>query len=335
MIHYLVTRDHAYTTRNFLADWAPDLAPRFIPTAYETLALRRQIPTGVYIFSDLERFSPAFEQLAVLVWEALERHGGCVLLNHPKRVTSRVELLRRLHSLGKNDFAVYPADDDLTAVRFPVFLRRLEPALVHAGPQSTLLHSQAELSAELNRLRAAGIRPSNVLIVEFCDTRCDDGRFRKYSAFRVKNRIVPRHVLHSMQWVQKYPDIVDAAAIQEESDFLDSNPHAAGLLEIFDLAGIDFGRIDYAMREGRIITWEINTNPNVIARKVEVPALRQPMQAKFISLFRTALLDISQIPPSGRVRIDVPKPLKAALKVRWPDRVRRSSPTAGCTCGIS
>jgi len=33
------------------------------------------------------------------------------------------------------------------------------------------------------------------------------------------------------------------------------------LRRIFDIAGIDYGRIDYSLRDGAVETWEINTNP--------------------------------------------------------------------------
>ena len=42
---------------------------------------------------------------------------------------------------------------------------------------------------------------------------------------------------------------------------MESNPHEAEVRRIFDLARIEYGRIDYAFRDGRMQVWEINTNP--------------------------------------------------------------------------
>ena len=35
------------------------------------------------------------------------------------------------------------------------------------------------------------------------------------------------------------------------------------LREIFDLAQIEYGRIDYGMLDGKVQCWEINTNPGL------------------------------------------------------------------------
>jgi hypothetical protein len=66
----------------------------------------------------------------------------------------------------------------------------------------------------------------------------------------------------SDSWIVKYglknlpPELVE-----EEQAYVTDNPHAEQLLKIFDLAQIDFGRIDYCVANGRIEVFEINTNP--------------------------------------------------------------------------
>ena len=50
-------------------------------------------------------------------------------------------------------------------------------------------------------------------------------------------------------------------SIHEELDYVTNNPHAAWLEEVFTVAGIEFGRIDYGVYHGRPQVWEINTNP--------------------------------------------------------------------------
>ena len=45
---------------------------------------------------------------------------------------------------------------------------------------------------------------------------------------------------------------------------MQTNPHEAELRAIFKLARIDYGRIDYGIKDGQIQVWEINTNPMLL-----------------------------------------------------------------------
>jgi hypothetical protein len=56
------------------------------------------------------------------------------------------------------------------------------------------------------------------------------------------------------------------------------------------MAGTQYGRIDYALKDGRIETWEINLNPTVArypSLSPELEALRRPT----VELFRDRFLD--------------------------------------------
>jgi hypothetical protein len=44
-------------------------------------------------------------------------------------------------------------------------------------------------------------------------------------------------------------------------NYIQRNPHEAELRTIFDRARIEFGRIDYTFVDGRLVVYEINTNP--------------------------------------------------------------------------
>ena len=50
---------------------------------------------------------------------------------------------------------------------------------------------------------------------------------------------------------------------REEHDYVLSNPHEADCASSSRLRSVDYGRIDYAMKDGRIQTWEINLNPTI------------------------------------------------------------------------
>jgi hypothetical protein len=50
-----------------------------------------------------------------------------------------------------------------------------------------------------------------------------------------------------------------------------TRPHDAGVRRIFEKANIEYGRIDYGVcRDGRIVVWEINTNPMVLMMPCDI-----------------------------------------------------------------
>src|SRR5262249_37550000 len=50
---------------------------------------------------------------------------------------------------------------------------------------------------------------------------------------------------------------------REQQEYLEANPHRSWLAGLFQLAGIDYGRIDYSLLAGKPQIWEINTHPTV------------------------------------------------------------------------
>jgi hypothetical protein len=105
VILYVGTAPHSYTVRTYLDEWAPEMASHFDFLTYEELPGRAELPTGVYIFSDLERLSPGQTEAAVQAYEQLSDAGDRVkLLNHPGRSARRYELLRKLYEVGLNRF---------------------------------------------------------------------------------------------------------------------------------------------------------------------------------------------------------------------------------------
>jgi hypothetical protein len=291
MIFYLVTREHPYTIDDYLAFWGKSLRPNIQTLYYDQLSLQKSLQPGIYIFSDLERLNPAFMELARNAWDALNAAGNCVTLNNPHAVLRREPLLRLLHQTGQNPFAVFAINDDLSPVRFPVFIRQHND---HDGSLTTLLHSHQELEAALSKARGKEIPDEDLLIVEYCNTANEQGIFRKYGAFCLAGRIIPRHILLGREWLLKYPELVDANSVAEERDFMLQNPHTAQLQEIFDLAHIDYGRIDYSLLHGRLITWEINTNPTISVAPENLAPLREPLQPLFMDPFANALQSLQK-----------------------------------------
>jgi hypothetical protein len=287
MIHVLTTARHTYPVGDYLKSWASPAHPQIKSLTYENLPTI--LPRSTYVFADLERLSPEQRALAAEARAQLATAGeGIRLLNDPARSLGRVALLEQLHAAGVNRFRVYRATHALDGVRFPVFVRRADE---HEGSFSGLLRDPKEVDQAIVRLLLAGIAVENVLIAEFCDTSTD-GLFRKYSAFRVGDLIVPRHLIFSKKWVQKVPDLLDAAALEEERRYLEANPHAAELRAVFDLAQIEYGRIDYGVYGGRVQVWEINTNPLVMMPRDRYARQHLPAQELFAAKIRAAFESI-------------------------------------------
>jgi len=294
MIYYLARAEHNYPVGDYLKSWAGPSHPVIKILAYESLPTI--LSRGTYVFSDLERLTSAQSELMAEVRDQLANAGeGVRLLNHPTRSLGRFALLRELHEAGPNRFRAYRASEALDAVRFPVFLRR---AGEHDGNVTGLLRDHREIEQAILRALLSGIELDDVLIVEFCDTSGGNKRFRKYSAFRVGDRIIPRHLIFSEKWMLKLPDILDPAAIAEERAYLESNPHERELRDVFDRAHIDYGRIDYGMLEDRLQVWEINTNPIVMLPRDRYQRQHLPAQEFFAERIRSAFQAIDSSGPT-------------------------------------
>jgi hypothetical protein len=260
VIYFLTTPESADTIRVYLKVAGGRLAGRLVPMVYDELFAAPVLPTGAYCFADLELLSDLERQRAAQRWQELAARG-CRLLNHPTHSLLRYELLRELRRRGVNTFDVYRLADGESPKRFPVFLRTAND---HKGSISPLLGSPEELDAATAALRARDERLDDKLVVEFCNTADADGLYRKYGAFIVGDRILPRHVFFSRHWVVKDWSVLDETLLREERAYLATNPHERQLREIFAAARIEYGRIDYSLRDGELQVWEINTNPIII-----------------------------------------------------------------------
>lgn len=322
MIFFLVTRGHAYTIQTHLQTWGRPLRQRIHPIYYDQLAHYRRLEGGTWIFTDLERLNAAELEVADLAWSALARLGPAVrLLNRPSQVLNRAALLQMLHARGLNPFNAAPAEADVSHLRFPVFLRRCDE---HDGSLSPLLHTPQQVQETLAALERGGLSRGQLLAVEHCDT-ADAGVYRKYAAFVVGGRIIPRHLLLSRQWVVKFADLVDPAAVAEESDYLNNNPHQGQLAQIASLAHVDFGRFDYAVRDGRVIIWEINTNPMLSVEPMKLAPARLPGLARCMAQLQQALEAIDLPTQPAAVAFNPPAALRRRLGQTTMGRLKRAT----------
>ncbi len=222
------------------------------------------------------------------MWRTLaESDPGRRLLNHPTRSMRRYELLRNLYERGINTFNAYRVTEGRWPERYPVFLR-LESD--HGGPITPLLRSRHELVDAICAFERTDDRREELLVVEFCDTVDARGIYRKHGAFIVGDRIVPKSLQFSRCWVQKSPDLKDPELLREEAQYVEHNPHEDTLREIFALARIQYGRMDYAILDGRVQVWEINTNPTIVgggAGPDPRAAVRRLVLTRMVAAFET------------------------------------------------
>jgi hypothetical protein len=258
-ITFLTTRGNRRPIRAYLRTAGAPLRGLIRPLDYDRFLSTREHPPGTYVFADLELLSDAERARAAEAWEALAARGAR-LLNHPARSLRRYDLLRLLEARGINRFAVHRAEEGPAPARFPVFLREESG---HGGSDSPLLETQEALSAALLARRRERGSLAGTLVVEHLDTADARGVYRKYGAFIVGERILARHLFFSDRWQVKDWHLLDEGRLEEERRFVEENLHAGALRPIFALAGIEYGRIDYALLDGAVQVWEINTNPMI------------------------------------------------------------------------
>ena len=261
MLYFVSTRSHRSVMDVFLAGYGRSLLGRMHPVSYEELFARRRVAPGSYIFADLERLSASDLGRAGAIWTALEASGRCPhLLNDPRRVMRRYELLRTLHDEGVNDFDVIRLTEHRSPARWPVFVRGEND---HDGALTPLLDTQAELDTAVQALLRAGHARDALLVTEYAAAADASGIFQKYAAFYVRGQVIPAHILWSPRWCLKFDDIVNDDTLAEELRYQHENPRAEAVRSVFQRARIDYGRIDYGLLGGRIQVFEINTHPTV------------------------------------------------------------------------
>ncbi|HET6362228.1 MAG TPA: hypothetical protein VFH11_09225 [Gemmatimonadota bacterium] len=274
MIHFVVTAAQDHSIRDYLARRGEILAGRLDVLHYENLPDCPRFERGTYILSALEYLSPPMLSLVTAIHSRLARTEGFHFLNDPARTLRRFGLLRELERRGFNPFRAVRAGDDLAGLSYPVFLRAERS---HDGAVSPLLRSAREVETAIGRALLAGRRIEDLLVVEFCDTADVRGYYRKYGAFIVGDSIIPRRLDYGRAWMLKRQQSEFSAAMGlEELEYVRDNPHEAALREIADLAAVGYGCIDYGIKDGRIVVWEINLAPTMGPARGDVRIPKTP-----------------------------------------------------------
>ena len=268
MIYFLTVRRASDTIDLYLENVAPEMRSLIVPLHYERW-LKRQghreqghrgkgHPPGVYLLADIERLSPKQMARTAAIGDQLSETGQHRFINHPLKTLRRYDLLRLMHARGTNQFQAFRPKEIDESLRYPVFVRGEND---HKGAQSQLLSHRGELDQAIRRLTWQWKGWRDKVVTEFCDTADENGVYRKYAAFKIGSRILPRSLFFSHHWMLKSWDLMTDTMVAEEQEYIFSNPHEEQLQSIFAAANIDYGRIDYALLDGKIQVWEINTNP--------------------------------------------------------------------------
>ena len=257
MIVFVSTEQHRYTNR----DLAKEPGSRVRIATYDELFTFEQLPRAAYVFTDLDRLSDERLEHASKSFRML-RKNGLPVYNDPSRFLGRYGVLRRLHHEGINEFNAYRVDSLEKPARWPVFIRADGD---HKRPLSDLLHNQEELDAGIARVIGEGAPISTLLIIEYAAEEVRPGLFRKLSVFRIGEQMVGFICVHDNQWLVKYgkPNIATADMYDDEFRMVRDNPYGEEMRRIFQLIGLEYGRVDFGIVNGRPQIYEINSNPDV------------------------------------------------------------------------
>ena len=236
------------------------------------------------------------------------------MLNDPTRFLPRAALLRTLKARGLTSFTCWlPALGEMPD-RFPVFLRTLA---AHRGALTALLATPEQAETALREALDGGYAISDLGFVEFRAEPTDGRSYRKHVCYRVGERILRAETVSDTEWMAKMGALGEAseedykAELSEVADY----PHALHMKEVFDVAGVAFGRADFGIVAGRPEVHEINTNPT-IGRLLEHPSETR-MKAS-----RMMLEDLYGIAAPTPGRTDPGVEIRSVLP-RWTRKVHR------------
>jgi hypothetical protein len=337
MIFFTAPSQETWCMEAYLQQNGGTLLSRIKVLTFDDIAAQQELPLGSYIFSAIDQFSPTEREIALQCWEKLsEASSEITLINHPARVLRRYDLLMACFELKRSVHRVVRASQFFRCRNFPVFIRSEHE---HTGSLTGLLQTPQQLALALARTLVHGHRLSDLIVVEYCDTADPSGVFRGYCAQIVGDRIIPQAQVHSRNWVTKWEGrLVDAERAREELEYVESNPHADWLRQTFELAKIQYGRIDYGLKDGVPEVWEINTNPLIVRPAAWPPRtmtaeqrnLRAPVVVRFLRELQAALEAIdSTVDPNRTIRIRVSgrqrRKLEAEKQLRLRLRARKTA----------
>ena len=127
-----------------------------------------------------------------------------------------------------------------------------------------LLRSRRDVERRLIRARLRGADLAALLLIEYQDVADEDGMFHRHITYVIGDAIIPGHLAFGSHWVVKGGPFLDGDRLSRQRASVLSREHEPLLREIARLAGVGYGRFDYAVADGRVHIWELNTNPTLL-----------------------------------------------------------------------
>jgi len=315
MVVFFVSRLGRSTLTKFFKTWGAALAPRVELVYYEKLSeIDELCRAGTYVFTDLERLTPAGLRTASELGDTLAAMPDApTIVNHPSRVMLRYDLLHLLHERGVNAFRAHRALPIPADLRYPVFLRSEHEHRV----LTPLLWNRRQVERQLVRAHAQGMDPTGLLAIEYEDVADEHGMFHRHISHVIGDTIIPGYVAFSSDWVVKAGRFLEGERLAQQRASVLSGEHEPLLREIARLAGVGYGRFDYAVVDGRIHIWELNTNPTILVRPEEFSAFALEEVGPLADRLLAALdlLAGEPGPPGSPVKIRIP-PLGLVVRPR-------------------
>ncbi len=288
MIYFVVKSTNTYPLIAFKNSWGKALKKRATSLSYAKLIRQKKLHPGTYIFTGFDLLNSGQIKALQPIYATMKKHPDKFrLLNDPATSLSRIDFLTLLWEKGINSFRIFNATEIPQNVRFPVFVRK---GTGHEGKLTGLISDQHQLGTIIENTQEEGFKDREILITEFVDTADESGVYRKYSAFAIEGQIIPRHIFFSNQWMIKGANLAKDKMIAEELNYIQKNPHAKQLKQLFALANIQYGRIDYSLKDNKIVVWEINPTPMIASSSSLKKSKRKPVHVLFSKDFVRELL---------------------------------------------
>lgn len=299
MIVFITTHGHEYSVASLVAKQFGVPVPDVNVMLYDKLLHASILPLATYVFADIERLYPWERRLAGEIFRQFSA-AGVRCLNDPATVKGRYPLLRALAEAGINQYNAYRADEAPHPKRFPVFIRFEHD---HSGPASELIRSQAELEQQFGRMVDLGIPLEGALVVEYYAQQMEPGIWGRYACFKIGETISAFGLLVSDVWSVKNGDLPTGALATEAEAFVRDNVTPEVLARAFEIARIDYGRIDYGIAGSREVIFEINTNPHLEALSFNGGEPLDEVRREARQRIADALFEIDT-PAGGRIKIN-------------------------------
>ncbi len=236
-------------------------APKYSYRSYNWLFRAFRLPAATYIFTSIDRLDANERRLAGKIYRHINKAGnGFKALNDPAHAMGRYRLLRALHDNGINHFNAYLAIDAPKPAQFPVFVRRNS---LSTAPLSGLLKSQSELDTAIAKLESQGEPLDDLVVIEYCAQEVAPKIFQKWSAYNAGGQISLNYAISESNWLVKYGeiDIIQEHFYAQELELLERNAFEDQVRRAFEIADIEYGRVDFSLVDGRPQFYEINFNP--------------------------------------------------------------------------